>query len=210
MDTHDCNHTVGTGRFIVCALVSALAAGCWPGEVKNPAVNSPVVPSPVVPSNAVSRPSYNTGNGFFVLNGKLYDPDGHEFRIRGVNKTHWDQDSSGIALAGANTVRWAIDYTRDAAKNVAMIQTGSIANRMVPIAGNWTATCKSDTSSLSSAVQTWISQAAQWTTLNKYLIVNIANEWGPSNSTVWRDSYISAIAQLRAAGYTGPILDDSV
>jgi len=48
---------------------------------------------------------------------------------------------------------------------------------MVPIAGNWMATCKSDTSSLSSAVQTWVSQAAQWTTLNKYLIVNIANEW---------------------------------
>lgn len=209
MDTHNCNHAVGTGRFIVCALVSALAAGCGPGQVKNPAVNSPVVPSQVVSSNAVHRPSYNTGNGFFVLNGKLYDPGGHEFRIRGVNKTHWDQDSSGIALAAANTVRWVLDFTRDAATNVTMIQTGSIANRIVPIAGNWTTTCKSDTSSLSSAVQTWVSQAAQWTTLNKYLIVNIANEWGPSNSIVWRDSYIKAIAQLRAAGYTGPILVDS-
>jgi len=28
-------------------------------------------------------------------------------------------------------------------------------------------------------------------------------------ATVWRDSYISAIAQLRAAGYTAPILVDS-
>jgi len=34
----------------------------------------------------VSRPSYNTGNGFFVLNGKLYDPNGNEFRMRGVKQ----------------------------------------------------------------------------------------------------------------------------
>src|SRR5450755_1846864 len=34
----------------------------------------------------VARPSYNTGKGFFVLNGKLYDANGAEFRIRGVNK----------------------------------------------------------------------------------------------------------------------------
>jgi mannan endo-1,4-beta-mannosidase len=157
----------------------------------------------------VSRPSYNTGNGFFVLNSKLYDPNGNEFRIRGVNKNHWDQDSSGIAMSGANTMRWVIDFTRDPAANVTTIQTGSIANRMVPIAGNWTATCSSDPNALASAVQTWVSQAAQWTSLNKYLIVNIANEWGPGNSTVWRDSYISAIGKLRAAGYTGPILIDS-
>jgi len=41
------------------------------------------------------------------------------------------------------------------------------------------------------------------------MIVNIANEWGPANSTVWRDSYISAIAKMRAAGYLGPLLIDA-
>jgi hypothetical protein len=62
---------------------------------------------------------------------------------------------------------------------------------------------------LSAIVSTWVAQASQWTKLDKYLIVNVANEWGPANSTVWRDSYISAIARLRAAGYTGAILVDS-
>jgi len=161
-------------------------------------------------TGAVSRPSYNTGNGFFVLNGKLYDANGNEFRIRGVNRTHWDSDSAaGIAKSGANTVRWAIDFTRAAATNVSLIQSQSINENNVPIAGNWTGTCNDSPSALSAAVSTWVSQAASWTTINKYLIINVLNEWGPSNSTVWRDSYISAIASLRSAGYLGTILVDS-
>jgi hypothetical protein len=158
----------------------------------------------------VARPSYNTGNGFFVSRGKLYDANGNEFRIRGVNRVHWDNNSApGIAKSGANTERWLIDFTRTASDNVSLLQAQSIQNANVPIAGNWTGTCNSATSTLQSIISTWVSQAAAWTTLDRYLIVNIANEWGPSNSTVWRDSYINAIATLRSAGYLAPILVDS-
>jgi hypothetical protein len=169
---------------------------------------STTVPTSTTP---VTRPGYNNGNGFFVLNGKLYDANGMEFRIRGVNRAHWDSPhaATGISNSGANTVRWNLDFTRTASDNVSVIQTQGIENHELPIVGNWTATCKSDTASLQSAVSTWVSQASQWTTLSKSLIVNIANEWGPSDSTVWRDSYIAAIASLRAVGYTGPILVDS-
>ena len=145
-----------------------------------------------------------------MLNGKLYDANGNEFRIRGVNRVHWDSDSAaGIAKSGANAVRWDIDFTRAASGNVGLLQTQSIQNSSVPIAGNWTATCASDTGSLQKIVSTWVSQAAQWTALNRYLIVNVANEWGPAGSSTWRDSYTGAIRQLRGAGYTGPILIDS-
>src|SRR3979490_1088713 len=41
------------------------------------------------------------------------------------------------------------------------------------------------------------------------MMVNVPNEWGPPNSTAWRDSYISAIAALRGAGYLGPLMIDS-
>jgi hypothetical protein len=161
-------------------------------------------------AGAATRPASNTGNGFFVANGQLYDPTGQPFRIRGVNRLHWDSDSAaGIQKSGANTVRWDIDFTRAAATNVSLIQTQSIQDGEVPIVGNWTATCSTDPSALTSIVSTWVSQAAQWTTLNEYLVVDIANEWGPANSTVWRDSYISAISSLRSAGYTGLILVDS-
>jgi hypothetical protein len=161
-------------------------------------------------SGAVARPGYNTGNGFFVLNGELYDANGNEFRIRGVNRNHWDSNSAaGIANSGANAVRWVLDFTRAASDNISLIQTESLQYHEAPIAGNWGATCHSDTASFQAVVATWVAQAPQWTTLNRSLIVNVANEWGPSGSTVWRDSYISAIASLRAAGYTGPIMVDS-
>ncbi|HTT04479.1 MAG TPA: cellulase family glycosylhydrolase [Steroidobacteraceae bacterium] len=162
------------------------------------------------PTSSAVRPHGNPGNGFFVLNGKLFDPAGHEFRIRGVNRLHWDSPSAdGIARSGANTERWDIDFTRPPAANVALIRHESIARRIVPIVGNWGGTCSSDTAKLASMVATWVAQARQWTRLNRDLILNVANEWGPPDSTVWRDAYVSAVGRLRAAGYTGPILIDS-
>src|SRR5690348_5922933 len=53
-----------------------------------------------------TRPSYNTGPGFFVLNGKLYDANGNELRLRGVNRNHYDSPSAaGLAKSNANAVR---------------------------------------------------------------------------------------------------------
>jgi mannan endo-1,4-beta-mannosidase len=166
----------------------------------------------------VSRPSYNTGNGFFVLHGKLYDPNGNEFRMRGVNRAHYDSNSSaGIAKSGANAVRIFVGtiWGQSVAGLVNIVQTQHINQKEVPIptapytTGSTATSCNSDPATLASVVDTWVATAANWTTLNKYMIVNIANEWGPSNSTVWRDSYITAIAKMRAAGYLGPLMIDT-
>ena len=158
------------------------------------------------------RPSYNHGTGFFVLNGKLYDANGNEFRVRGVDKLHWDFTTPGLANSKANTVRWVIDFTQPVANNIALLRggagktAGTIYNDMVVMPGAWqapagTLTCSSDPAILASAVSVWVAQAASWTQLEKYSILNIGNEWGPAHSTVWRDSYISAIGQMRMAGY---------
>ncbi|HEX4050523.1 MAG TPA: cellulase family glycosylhydrolase [Steroidobacteraceae bacterium] len=168
-------------------------------------------------TTTVLRPSYNTGNGFFVLNGTLYDPNGTAFRLRGVNRVHWDSDSAaGIALSKANTVRTFIDFTQNPANNVNLIQTQNINNSEVPVvtyagtgSGETLTSCSADPSVLQAAVQAWTSQASAWTALNEYLIVNIANEWGPANSATWENGYISAIASLRQAGYTGPLMIDT-
>src|SRR5579863_8905120 len=167
--------------------------------------------------SVVNRPSYNPGDGFFVANGTLYDPNGKAFRARGVNRVHWDSSSAaGIALAKANAVRTFIDFTRTPASNVNLIQTQNINDSEVPIVtyagtgtGQTLTSCSTDPAVLRAAVQAWTSQAAAWTTLNRYLIINIANEWGPSNSTAWQNAYISAIASLRQAGYTGPLMIDT-
>lgn len=39
--------------------------------------------------------------------------------------------------------------------------------------------------------------------------LNIANEWGPANNTIWRDAYKNAISKLRSKGFTGTIVIDS-
>jgi hypothetical protein len=193
--------------------VQAGAKGSANGSANPP----PPPPAPPPAAAAVSRPGYNSGNGFFVLNGGLYDPNGNPFRIRGVNRVHWDSNSTaGIARSGANTVRTFIDFTRPASSNVQLIQTQNIDHGEVPVVayagtggGQTLTACNTDPATLDAAVAAWVRQAAQWTSINKYLIVNIANEWGPANSSVWQHAYIGAIAQLRAAGYTGPLLIDA-
>ena len=72
-------------------------------------ITSNIATVTVSAGGAVSRPSYNTGNGFFVLNGKLYDANGVEFVIRGVNKLHWDATTPGMYKCNANALRWVID-----------------------------------------------------------------------------------------------------
>ena len=193
-------------RPAVVGLASLLLAGLSAA----PAASATSAASPRPAPTTATRPAGNHGNGFFVLDGRLYDPAGHEFRIRGVNRVHWDSDSAdGIERSGANTERWDIDFTRPAAANVALVRHESIARHIVPIVGNWGGTCSADTGKLEAMVASWVAQARRWTRLNRDLILNIANEWGPADSPVWRDAYIGAIGRLRAAGYTGPILIDS-
>ncbi len=162
-------------------------------------------PPTTAPASGVARPAGNTGNGFFVANGRLYDANGIAFAIRGVDWLHWDEPNlAGIEQAKANTIRYAIDFNQPTATNLKLMNDAIDAG-IVPMPGNWSGTCSSDPAVLSSIVDTWVAQAASWKTVNQYMIMNVANEWGPADSTVWRDSYITAIQRLRAAGYTGTI-----
>jgi hypothetical protein len=193
------------------SFVAAVAAATNTTATAPPPVSPP-------PAGKALRPSYNTGNGFFVLNGKLYDANGNEFRMRGVNRNHYDSNSAaGIAKSGANAVRIFVEtnwgQTPTSLANI--VQTQHINNKEVPIpvapmtAAGAATSCNTTTATLTDIVSNWVATAASWTPLNKYQIVNIANEWGPANSTVWRDSYISAVASMRAAGYLGTLMIDS-
>ncbi|MFL6625793.1 MAG: cellulase family glycosylhydrolase [Burkholderiaceae bacterium] len=170
----------------------------------------PVAPQAVTQA-VMARPAGNTGKGFFVSGSKLYDPNGLEFRIRGVNRNHWDSygTPAGLPLSGANTERVVLSFSKATSYNWNIVSSEMLANKIVPIPGNWTGTCKADPASLTAIVDTWVAQASTWTQLNSTGLINIANEWGPANSTVWRDSYITAIHRMRAAGYTGTLVVDS-
>ncbi len=179
----------------------------------------------VTAANKVARPSYNTGNGFFVLNGQLYDPNGNLFRIRGVNRTHYDSNSSqGILRAQPNTVRytmWQIN-TAPTTPNAGTYENGAytqhIANGQfviiadfmsTPAAGNIYTSGNTDPTILADVVSWWVANEPTFAPIMNQIAINIANEWGPANSSVWATAYQSAIAQLRAAGYTCPLVIDS-
>lgn len=173
---------------------------------------------PVVVPPSGQRPSYNKGVGFYVLNGKLYDANDKEFVIRGVNKVHWDNGSEALLKSNPNATRWTMDFNQPPANNIKILlnsagRAGTVMTKNVVIPGNWNGTCNNDPKTLSSIVDTWVSQASSWNQLEKFSIINIANEWGPTGISMendstngkpvftWRDSYITAVARMRAAGY---------
>jgi hypothetical protein len=183
-------------------------------------------------SNAqVARPDYNTSSGFFVLDGKLYDATGNEFIPIGANTAvFWQSEANGLKSfpnmkkAGANCARiisvtnssenlwsWQSSYLKQRACVKACVD-----NKIIPILEFHDVTC-GDTYDTPGATKNLKICVDYWCTSNlvklckdyeKYLIVNVANEWGPTSS-VWRDSYKKAITAMRAAGIKNTILIDA-
>ena len=164
-------------------------------------------------SGACARPAGNTGAGLYVACGRLNNPDGSEFRIRGVNRSHFDQNASaGVALAGANAARVFYPYQYGDAGKFASDIDSLLSNKIVPIAVAFTSvatTCSNEPAGLTAAIDRYVADKSTWASLNAKGILNIANEWGPAKSTLWRDEYIRAIAKLRAAGFAMPLMIDS-
>lgn len=172
----------------------------------------------------VERPEHNSGTGYFVKDGELYDPNGLPFRIRGVNHTHsfgFQPSNTAaiphIARSEANAVRMVffgqgLGITLSAAEQRARV-IDYIDRDIVPIVelhdhtgGN------SDTTgdAIVQAVDYWLEPArkAYLQEFEREVVLNIANEWGP-NSTVWRDAYIQGVQRLRDAGVNNLIMIDA-
>jgi len=176
----------------------------------------------VAASGKVARPAYNTGSGFFVLNGQLYDPEGNPFRIRGVDREHYDAlEQPYISKAGANTVRMfmfniGVSGAQPASTyaNVALQQHINYQELPIITASNIAGTTSDTTgdtnpANLAATVSWWVNNESAFAPIMDRIAINVANEWGPKNSSTWATAYESAIAQLRAAGYTCPLVIDS-
>src|SRR5262245_51745426 len=167
----------------------------------------------------VARPAYNTGHGLFVLHGQLYDSNGTEFRIRGVNLCHYDStvhSAAGIARSKANTVRMALWLSSVPTSTYINTLQSYVSDRdvviptMFRLPGTKRAISGSQsTADLAAAVSNWVANVHYYAPLEHHLIINVANEWGPRASPTWASAYQSAIARLRAAGYTAPIMIDA-
>jgi mannan endo-1,4-beta-mannosidase len=165
---------------------------------------------------ASGRPAWNTGKGFYVVGNKIYDANGVEFRMRGVNHSHWWLGTNEgaipyIAKANANTSRAVFGPDGGAvtpAQHEAIVRQ-YIAAGVVPVVDYHNATCGEDPAQVDAAVNMWIGPDKAWVqSLERYVIVNITNEWGP-NSTVWRDAYKAAVAKMRQAGVKNLLMIDA-
>jgi mannan endo-1,4-beta-mannosidase len=171
---------------------------------------------------SAARPAGNTGNGFFVNGNQVFDANGMPFVVRGINMNQWWGSASNnlssldqIKKTKANAVRLVFNYGDQFSGSITPASRKTIVERaladgLVPIVEDHDATGGMDATSLTAVVDNWLQPAnvAWLKQYERFVVLNIANEWGP-NSSVWRDTYISQIARIRAAGINCMIMIDA-
>ncbi len=127
-------------------------------------------------SAQVSRPTYNTGKGFFVVGDKVYDKNGNEFLMRGVNmdnarvdQDHWDIKPAFNAIDNVPsvhfnsiTINWEDRDSRFDANHLRDNLQRSIDNELVPVVDMHETLGSPDRARLQEAVDEVISLAPVW------------------------------------------------
>ncbi len=156
------------------------------------------------------RPPGNTGTGFYVVGSNIYDANGNQFVIRGINQTEaWGDPTTNFAALSefpktqANAVR--VIFTPGLGDNSPsehqQVAQQLISEGIVPIVEDNGAASRPSVGALNAVVNRWLDPAnVAWLKQDeKYVILDIAGEWGQPGPT-WAQGYESAIARLRAAG----------
>jgi mannan endo-1,4-beta-mannosidase len=147
-----------------------------------------------------------------VVGPKLFDANGNEFVMRGSNTTHVDQASLPMKTFKANTNRFINYFSGDPDRVLRDMQSSgngySTASGKVQIPGLWDGTCKSDAANFNKMVDVWVHDAKKYQTVERTMLLNIANEWG-DDENAWRAAYVAAIPRIRDAGWNGAIVVDA-
>lgn len=181
----------------------------------------------ITPVEGEARPEYNTSIGFFTKNGKLYDANGMEFLLRGVNNGHFWFDSGNrntainaltpIAAYHSNTVRmvWQTNYVESQWNNVPevdqlrkMINT-AIDKGLVPMIELHDVTGDESKENLLKMAEYYV-RPDILKVMKEYesiLLINIANEWS-GKTTTYRDAYKEAVTMMRDAGLKHTLVID--
>jgi mannan endo-1,4-beta-mannosidase len=217
---------------LICAhaLAAAQTAGSASDSVSDPASDSVSDPA----SDSVSSPvadSLHVSDGFYVSEGRLFDANGNEFIMRGVNSgVVWYLAGSHnklgirsmdyIAETGANTLRiaWERNTTRlglpaDSRKLFIEAVSRAIELEMVAVVSLWDGGGSNSVPDLMANVDWWLQDEIK-DFLNenrRYVLLNIANEWGGHNLAGfrWMDAYKQAITRLREAGVKNTLVIDA-
>lgn len=184
------------------------------------------------------RPTGNKGTGFYVADGKIFDKNDIEFIPYGVNSVHvWlnEKDSRNaleneIRKSSANIVRivtagesWTWNsQSNTPAKKKELVQLAINAG-LVPMIELHDGTCLHEIDKpaadgkmgLKQIVDHWLlpDNVEMLKQFEDYLMLNIANEWGPDFASNTKqdflDGYKQAITRLRQAGVNNLLVIDA-
>ncbi|MCM1334130.1 MAG: glycoside hydrolase family 5 protein [Bacteroides sp.] len=188
---------------------SALTEGAQASESEAPVINE-----------EKEAEDTEAAKGFAVDGTKLFDANGEEFILRGINHAHtWFKDQLDTALpaiaeTGANSVRIVLSdggqWDKDSEESIRDIIEKCKALKLIAIVEVHDATGKNEAAPLEAAVDYWIEMKDALIGNEAYVILNIANEWyGDWKSDSWAKGYIAAIPRLREAGIKNVIMVDA-
>jgi mannan endo-1,4-beta-mannosidase len=158
-----------------------------------------------------------SSNHFTIDKSKVIDANGNEFIIKGMNNPHiWFKRKAykaldEIAALNVNTIRivWGINGKP---KDLERIIERCIDLKMIPMVELHDATGSPSLEKLMLLVAYYTRADVKQVLLNyeKYLMINIANEWGNHEVSTehWLNCYSKAVAALRDAGYKTTIVID--
>ncbi len=184
------------------------------------ATTTTTTPATTTTTTEATTPAPSGREGFYVQEGKLYDANGNEFIMRGVNHAHtWFKDKlntaiPAIAETGSNTVRIVLSngyqWNKDSVADVKKVVDLCKQHKMVVVLEVHDGTGKNESSVLDGIVDYWIELKDVFIGNEAYVILNIANEWiGDWSSDLWAREYKKAIVKLRDAGIKNTIMVDA-
>ena len=176
----------------------------------------PALP-PEIPAGGQPRPPETLSTGFFVAGGRLFDRNGNDFVMRGINHpVAWFQDNAlawldEIATTDANSVRLVWETTRGPTTVIRASIERAVELGMVPMVELHDITGGTDVGDPARMAQYYVDQMRDiLAEFEPYLLVNVANEWGAFQTTdeEWVQAYRQAIAVLRDGGINNTIVID--
>ncbi|WP_031014852.1 cellulase family glycosylhydrolase [Streptomyces sp. NRRL F-5727] len=161
-------------------------------------------------------------SGIHVSNGRIYEANGNEFVMRGVNHAHtWYPTETGavadIAAKGANTVRVVLSsgdrWTETSTSQVSSIIGDCKANKVICVLEVHDTTGYGEdgaAATLDQAADYWVGIRSALQGQEDYVVVNIGNEpYGNSGYTAWTEATKNAVVKLRNAGIANALMVDA-
>lgn len=170
-----------------------------------------------------TRPSYNSNaaNGLYVLNGNLYGPDNGLLQLRGMDRNHFNEGTQASwSLSHASVVRFVLyNQLPENTQNTvvaAHIAAGQVpvvvrfGNNTTPPAQTGNSTGSSSLPLLGAMTTDWCNNFSLWSPYQAQMMLNVANEWGPTNSINWQTAYVYEAFPIASIAGTTITLASSV